>query len=1026
MRFDMIRSVQEEFYDDYQAYNTDQKPFYKIQTPNLDKLKASGVYFKNTYCQCAVCGPSRTSLRTGCTIERTGIQHNDMITEFDDNQKNNNQNNNNNYEQRNHMSFEERVKKLVSLDQLLVEQYGYVSEYYGKWHMPKSLGTASTSTSSFDNNNIQYLNQYNDYNFETNKFFHDHDSSSSKKLREYLNYYERQTNQTRSISRTPIPDGMQRDTYTRAQYIPIQLDPRSQTPTDTKNFSPLIGNSKRQTQSNIMGRYGLSELYTPSYFTGLLSSRAIQRLLKTQQQEKAQQPPARNRPFLHEQKDERGQQQEEPKPWFLTVSFHSPHPPYVPAWKHLQKYWEHRDELFVSPSFYNQTEMENSDYKRITTQIPEYGNVTYIREWIALYYALVEEVDEWIGTILATYQKNKADENTLIIFTSDHGEMLGAHQKRSKNNFYEESSHVPLLMSYNGMIAPHTVVEEPVGLIDIFATIFDYVDVDNTAEDTSDGHSLRPLIERNTDLYNRDYDQSVIVGEWDYRKPMSDSVNTFDRRIDDRPSFLIKKGTHKLMIQKLAQSTKMDMMFDVQHDRFEVNNLLGKDAMEITDHSVIAKAEHLRCLLLDWMLRLDGGGGNDDTRYFSDPANNFGEGNGDINEIRQRQRWTQIGLWVSHGNSNKNINDAENTKNNDNPLEFGKVSWTTTGEFIRHEWFYLGTRFDETFTIISLTIAGMDGDKYFSVDDTQKQELLSGKEIGMNACESLRVTFRTLAAMTEDIINRNSNSAFDASLVLELLRRDDDENAITRITVPLVLVDLDFTARPSSLSSGVDDTWSPPPISFTDNDDEEEDESCATSSSYRIIRVICRTWNNIMGDDNSEPSPNDGYDWSLDYDDGTDAGSPSHDDDGDDDSAPSHDDDDDSSTSHYDDDNPPFYDDDDDSRYDDDDSSPSHHNDDDSSPPRGNNNDDDSSAVSSFSSDDDDVVTTTSGFSEFLASLTSDTIKYAFIGGLMGIVFLFFIIGYICFASGSDEREAMHFCTSYLCSRRTYQTCWSI
>jgi len=311
------------------------------------------------------------------------------------------------------------------------------------------------------------------------------------------------------------------------------------------------------------------------------------------------------------------------------------------------------------------------------------------------------------------------------------------------------------------------------------------------------------------------------------------------------------------------------------------------------------------------------------------------------------------------------------------------------------------------------------------VDDTQKQELLSGKEIGMNACESLRVTFRTLAAMTEEIINRNSNSAFDASLVLELLRRDDDENAITRITVPLVLVDLDFTARPSSSSSGVDDTWSPPPISFTDND-EEEDESCATSSSYRIIRVICRTWNNIMGDGNSEPSPNDGYDWSLD-DDGTDAGSPSHDDDGDDDSAPSHDDDDDSSTSHYDDDNPPFYDDDDDSLlsgYDDDDSSPSHHNDDDSAPPRGNNNNDDSSSVASFSSDDDDVVTTTSGFSEFLASLTSDTIKYAFIGGLMGIVFLFFIIGYICFASGSDEREAMHFCTSYLCSRRTYQTWW--
>jgi len=82
-------------------------------------------------------------------------------------------------------------------------------------------------------------------------------------------------------------------------------------------------------------------LYTPTYFTGLLSTRVIQRLLQTQQQQQAQQPPERNRQFLHEQKDKQGQQEpqpEESKPWFLTVSFHSPHLSYAPAWKHLQKY----------------------------------------------------------------------------------------------------------------------------------------------------------------------------------------------------------------------------------------------------------------------------------------------------------------------------------------------------------------------------------------------------------------------------------------------------------------------------------------------------------------------------------------------------------------------------------------------------------------------------------------------------------------------------------------------------------------
>jgi len=99
-------------------------------------------------------------------------------------------------------------------------------------------------------------------------------------------------------------------------------------------------------------------------------------------------------------------------------------------------------------------------------------------------------------------------------------------------------------------------------------------------------------------------------------------------------------------------------------------------------------------------------------------------------------------------------------------------------------------------------------------------------------------------------------------LLLELQCRDDDENAITTITVPLVLVDLVFTARPSSSSTGVDDTWSPPPT-FSINDEDDEDESCATSSYYQIIRVICQAWNNSMGDD-SVTSPDDGYDWSHD------------------------------------------------------------------------------------------------------------------------------------------------------------------
>jgi hypothetical protein len=103
MRFDMIRSVQEELrhYDGH----------FKIETPNLDRLKQQGVYFRNAYCQCAVCAPARTTIRTGCTIERSGIQHNDLVSEYE-----------------NGPLFQERVENLEGIDHVLVDKLGYVSE----------------------------------------------------------------------------------------------------------------------------------------------------------------------------------------------------------------------------------------------------------------------------------------------------------------------------------------------------------------------------------------------------------------------------------------------------------------------------------------------------------------------------------------------------------------------------------------------------------------------------------------------------------------------------------------------------------------------------------------------------------------------------------------------------------------------------------------------------------------------------------------------------------------------------------
>ncbi|KAL3923585.1 MAG: hypothetical protein SGILL_001573 [Bacillariaceae sp.] len=359
--------------------------------------------------------------------------------------------------------------------------------------------------------------------------------------------------------------------------------------------------------------------------------------------------------------------------------------------------------------------MTNSAYQSMLKQAPGYGDPALVKEWMALYYALIEEIDIKVGEILNVLDSDEnVSNNTLVIFTSDHGEMLGAHAKRDKNNFYEEASRVPLLMRYPAMIPSETIVEEMVGHIDLFATILDYVGASKA--DSSDGKSLRPFIEGLE--YNKDYDEDVVFGEWDFRKPLQKDSPSLDRVIDDRPCFLVRKGKDKLMMQKLASSSKLDMLFDLDADPFEMNNLLGANSETASD-SVIQKAEHLRCLLIDWMTRLNGQKG-----YFSDPAANYGQGEGDITEVRQRQKWGQIGFWIS-----------------DNVLYFGKPSRDPDGSFIRHEHIHMGTRKAEVVNIVSVAITGMDA-TLFSVDNTTMQLI-------QNHCQSIKVTFLGPSNFTE-------------------------------------------------------------------------------------------------------------------------------------------------------------------------------------------------------------------------------------------------------------------------------------
>ncbi|MCF7976148.1 MAG: sulfatase-like hydrolase/transferase [Phycisphaerae bacterium] len=262
-------------------------------------------------------------------------------------------------------------------------------------------------------------------------------------------------------------------------------------------------------------------------------------------------------------------------PFSITCSFHFPHAPMLPP----EPYYSLYPAKDMVPPVSIADAMENSPYRTANGRLgnPEYADTEKIRYMMSNYYGLVKEIDDWVGEILKTLEAQGLADNTLVIFTSDHGEMLGAHGLREKNVFYEESAHIPLILRFPGEINKNTPVNGYVSTVDLFATILDYLEVE---AHPSDGKSLRGLIEGTDSEHGR-----YVVTEWDYRG-------------DTESNYMVVKGGWKLIIPYSKESKVINAMYDLHNDPHEMNNLLGNNPDR---HLHAEKAEELRACLLEWL-----------------------------------------------------------------------------------------------------------------------------------------------------------------------------------------------------------------------------------------------------------------------------------------------------------------------------------------------------------------------------------------------------------------------------------------
>lgn len=459
-----------------------------IQTPNMDRLAQQGAFFRNAYTPCAVCGPARSSILTGSTVENTGVNSNSQ-TYYD---------------------VPEGVMTMPSFDQILSEN-GYHCEYYGKWH-------AATSHANIYQNPVQTSNN-------GSSVFGP--GGQSHIWRDHLG----------TLGDIPVPgDGQFVDGMSKYPYNANPIDRFY-----GMSWEQLVSSGQKHSQPDQHGELTLDKEHTLTGFQAKQTLEAITRL-----------------------KD---------STFSITCSFHFPHSPMVLPPPYYGMYPV--DEM-VPPVSIND-DMQNSPYINSNSRQnrTEYTDPEKVKYMISEYYGLITEIDDWVGVILDTLETLGIADNTMIVFMSDHGEMLGAHGMREKNVFYEESAHVPLFISNPGEIQSETTVEGYVSLIDIFPTILDYLEM---PEHESDGKSLRGLME-GTDTTHGKY----VVTEWDR---------------DGISNYMIVQDGWKLMIPYKISSTVINAMYDLNTDPHEMNNLLGSNPSKA---DYIEKAEELRASLLEWL-----------------------------------------------------------------------------------------------------------------------------------------------------------------------------------------------------------------------------------------------------------------------------------------------------------------------------------------------------------------------------------------------------------------------------------------
>ncbi|HWB32268.1 MAG TPA: sulfatase-like hydrolase/transferase [Acidobacteriaceae bacterium] len=240
------------------------------------------------------------------------------------------------------------------------------------------------------------------------------------------------------------------------------------------------------------------------------------------------------------------------KPWAAYVGLTTPHPPFRAPQRYLDLYPPADMPLPNVPAGYLETLhpvfQTLRDFSRLSTPFSEQR----IRRARSAYYASITQLDDDLGEVLDALERAGTFDNTVVIYTSDHGEMLGEHGLWLKRALFEGAARVPLIMAGAGLPAGK-VIDAPVSALDLTATLLDLGGVPK--QPALRGRSLLPLIAGDTTaappvVYSECHTEGNCTG-----------------------SFMVRKGDWKYLYFSFYGS---NLLFNLRNDPGERTSLAGR------------------------------------------------------------------------------------------------------------------------------------------------------------------------------------------------------------------------------------------------------------------------------------------------------------------------------------------------------------------------------------------------------------------------------------------------------------------